>query len=244
MEQKHNGKTNMRIAICDDDREDIKALKESLEGIWPEAEIDGYEDGERLIEAQGPEGIYDLIFLDIFLEKSDGISIGRKIKETWPDVELVFISSSKEFGAEAFEINALFYLVKPHRSELLLEIKNRFRKKHVSSVTIYDAGSRQNQDIPYHRITYIESLHNYLYIHLVTGMTVRTRASVSEFMERLDERFLRINRGVIVNMEAVEKMNLDSCQIDGLTFVLSRRQKTENRKRYQDYMFQHYMDEM
>lgn len=234
----------MRVAICDDDRKDARSLKESLEDIWSGVKIDEYEDGNRLIEVQEAEGSYDLIFLDIFMKESNGICIGRKIKERWPDTELVLISSSKEFGAEAFEMNALFYLVKPHKRELLQEIKSRFQKKHVSKVTIYDSASRQNQDIPYHRITYIESLHNYLYIHLVTGMTVKTRSGVTEFMERLDERFLRINRGVIVNMEAVEKMNLDSCQIDGVTFVLSRRQRVENRKKYHDYIFQYYMDEM
>lgn len=234
----------MRIAICDDDREDIKSLRESLEDIWSDVKIDEYEDGNRLIEVQETGESYDLIFLDIFMKESDGICIGRTIKEKWPDVELVLISSSKEFGAEAFEMNALFYLVKPHRRELLQEIKSRFQKKHVSKVTVYDSSSKQNQDIPYHRISYIESMHNYLYIHLVTGMTVKARSGVTEFMERLDDRFLRINRGVIVNMEAVEKMNLDSCQIGGVTFGLSRRQRAENRKKYHDYIFQHYMEEM
>ena len=54
---------------------------------------------------------------------------------------------------------------------------------------------------------------------------------------------MRINRGVIVNMEAVEKMNTDSCEIDGMIFMLSRRQRTENRKKYNDYLFRHYMDD-
>ena len=57
-------------------------------------------------------------------------------------------------------------------------------------------------------------------------------------MEKLDERFLRINRGVIVNMEAVEKMNTQSCEIAGVTFMLSRKTRAESRKKYNDYMFE------
>ena len=56
-------------------------------------------------------------------------------------------------------------------------------------------------------------------------------------MEKLDDRFLRINRGVIVNMEAIERMNGDSCEIGGITFMLSRRERAENRRRYNDWLF-------
>ncbi len=234
----------MRIAICDDDKEDIRTLRTRLERVWENIEIDEYEEGEQLLKQQGDDRVYDLIFLDIFMKQRDGIDVGRTIKEQWPGTELVLISSSREFGAEAYELDALFYLIKPPKIELLQEIRRRFQKKHVAKVTVYDPSSRQRQDIPYHRITYIESLHNYLYIHLVTGVTVKTRSGISAFMEELDERFLRINRGIIVNMEAVEKMNLDSCQIGQMTFVLSRRQRAENRKRYNDFIFQHFMDDM
>lgn len=73
-------------------------------------------------------------------------------------------------------------------------------------------------------------------------MTVKVRGSLQTFAENLDERFLRINRGIIVNMEAVEKMNLDSCEIEGLVFMLSRRQRAEKRRKYNDYIFKYYMD--
>ena len=43
-------------------------------------------------------------------------------------------------------------------------------------------------------------------------------------------------------MEAVEKMNLDSCEIEGLVFMLSRRQRAEKRRKYNDYIFKYYMD--
>ena len=62
-------------------------------------------------------------------------------------------------------------------------------------------------------------------------------------MENLDERFLKVNRGIIVNMEAVERMNTDSCKVDGVVFMLSRRQRSECRKKYSEYLFQHYLDD-
>ena len=72
---------------------------------------------------------------------------------------------------------------------------------------------------------------------------VRVRGSLQEVMKNLDERFLRINRGVIVNMEAVDRMNTDSCEVGGMIFMLSRRQRADSRRKYNDYIFRHYMEE-
>lgn len=68
------------------------------------------------------------------------------------------------------------------------------------------------------------------------------KASMQEAEKELDSRFLRINRGVIVNMDAVDRMNYDSCEIDGMTFMLSRSQRAEYRRKYNDYIFGRYMD--
>ena len=77
---------------------------------------------------------------------------------------------------------------------------------------------------------------------MISEAVLKVRGSLQDFQKQLDDRFLRINRGVIVNMEAVEKMNTDSCKIDGVIFMLSRRQRMENRKKYNDYLFRQYMD--
>ena len=66
---------------------------------------------------------------------------------------------------------------------------------------------------------------------------------MQRFMENLDERFLRVNRGIIVNMEAIERMDSDSCRVEGLIFMLSRKERSELRKRYNDWLFRNAMGE-
>lgn len=194
------------------------------------------------VKSRGGEA-YGLIFLDIFMEETDGLEIGGEIRRRFPETELVFVSVSREFGPEAIDLDALYYLVKPYRRGLLFKIKKRFNRIHMPQLEVYDADIRQNQKIPYRRIVYIESIHNYLYIHLATEAVVRVRGSLQEVMKNLDERFLRINRGVIVNMEAVDRMNTDSCEVGGMIFMLSRRQRADSRRKYNDYIFRHYMEE-
>ncbi len=233
----------MKIAVCDDNEKERSQLSELLEVVWPDAQVFLFGDGEEILSQIRTGKSYDLVFLDIFMEKVGGIEAGKQIRELYPETEVVLVSVSREFGPEAFELNAFYYLVKPYEEELLRKVKERFQTKMVPKVTIYDVGSRQEQKIPFQKITYIESMHNYLYIHTVAGAAVKVRESLQMFLTHLDDRFLRINRGVIVNMEAVERMNTDSCEVDGMVFMLSRRQRAENRRKYNDYIFKHYMEE-
>ena len=62
-------------------------------------------------------------------------------------------------------------------------------------------------------------------------------------MEKVDERFLRVNRGILVNMEAIEQMNTDSCQVAGMIFMLSRKERAANKRRYNDWLFKTAMGE-
>ena len=233
----------MRIAVCDDNGNERQELQNILTAVWPEAKLSAYGDGQELLNQMDSGEVFDLVFLDIFMEKIGGMDAGRMIQERYPDTKFILVSVSREFGPEAFELNAFYYLVKPYKMELVQKIKERFQKNSSPTLEIYDVNSRQKQRVPCQKITYVESMHNYLYLHLTSGVVLRVRESLQEFMTNLDDRFLRINRGVVVNMEAVDRMNTDSCEVDGMVFMLSRRQRSENRRKYNDYIFKHFMEE-
>lgn len=228
----------MNIAVCDDEREDREELCRDLTEIWENAQIHGFENGVDVVRKIRQGSYYDLIFMDIIMEQSDGIMTGKEIRRYYPGIELVYISNSREFGPEIYELNALHYLVKPYTREKLEEVKIRFLKRRERRrKAVIHLGREKQKDIPLHMITYIESSHNNLLIHLITGSEVKIRGSLRGFMDRLDERFLRINRGVIVNMESIEQMGTDSCEIAGITFMLSRKGKAENKRKYSDWLF-------
>ncbi len=228
----------MNIAVCDDEKEDREELCKDLKEVWDDAQIGAFENGTELFRKIQQGYYFDLIFMDIIMEQGDGIKIGKKIRRYFPGIELVYVSNSREFGPEIYELNALHYLVKPYTKEALEEVKHRFllyREKRRRA--IIHLGRERQQDIPLHMITYIESSHNNLLIHLITGSEIKIRESMRSFMEKLDGRFLRINRGIIVNMESIEQMRTDSCKIVGMTFMLSRKGKAENKKKYNDWLF-------
>lgn len=232
----------VKIMVCDDVKDDREELVRGIKEVWQGAVVEEAQSGEEVLEKLEKNRDYAFVFLDIYMKGMDGIEVGREICRLYPGLRLIFVSNSRQFGPEAFELNAVHYLLKPYRRELLVEIHDRFLSSDEKEISFYDLVSRQEFRIPVGQIVYIESAHNYIYVHLAAGMQMKVRKSLQEAEKELDDRFLRINRGVIVNMDAVDRMNYDSCEIGAMTFMLSRGQRLEYRKRYNDYIFSNYMD--
>lgn len=228
----------INIAVCDDYREDTEQLCRKLEELWgEEADVDTFASGADLLEGL-KEKDYQIIFLDIFLDKQSGIEIAEEIRQRRILAEIVLVSSSKEFGPEAFEIDALYYLLKPLEMDKLREVKTRFERKQKAadaSVTLKVHG--RDQEIPFSLLSYVESVHNNLQLYLKNGNMIQIRGSIQEFQDELDERFLRINRGVVVNMDSIDSMDSENCEISGYKFPISRRRRAECRRIYNNYLF-------
>lgn len=85
--------------------------------------------------------------MDIFLENETGIEIAEKLRAAGFAEDIVLISTSKEFGPEAFEINALYYLVKPLNREKLREVKVRLDDKRRDQMTVRIRVNGREQDL-------------------------------------------------------------------------------------------------
>lgn len=232
----------MKIAVCDDEKMERELLCQEIRKTWEDAEIFEFGRGCDILDLIRKGVYYDIVFLDILLSDTNGIEIGRRIRTFFPALTLVFVSNSRDFGPEAFEVNALHYLVKPCNQVQLAQVKKRYQCGRERKAVIR-LGKDQTQEIPCYMITYIESVHNNLLIHLFTGTTVKVRGSLCGFTEQVDDRFLRVNRGVLINMEAIEQMNTDSCQVSGMTFALSRKERAANKRRYNNWLFQRALGE-
>jgi two-component system, OmpR family, response regulator len=68
------------------------------------------------------KGIYSICILDVMLPNLDGFSLAKKIKETEPDIPLIFLTakSLKADQIQGYQVGADDYITKPFDSELLL----------------------------------------------------------------------------------------------------------------------------
>ena len=118
----------IKVAVCDDLEEDRQVLVNLLSEYTDKnnlyVKIQEFTSGEAFLASDTSE--YSLVFMDIFMDGINGMETAKALIVRNSRVQIVFESTSTEFAAEAFDIEALHYLVKPVKKEKLFGILDRF----------------------------------------------------------------------------------------------------------------------
>jgi two-component system LytT family response regulator len=154
----------------------------------------------------------DLLFIDINMPDITGLELVRSLKQK-PMV--IFTTAYKKFAFEGFELEALDYLVKPIDSERFSRAvqkatdfwnyKNTPRPE--TSENLFVHSEYRIVKIALTDIEFIESLEDYIRIHLTNAKPLLTLMSLKKVLEKLPEnRFKRIHRSYIVPVNKVKSI--------------------------------------
>lgn len=129
----------LEIAVCDDDMADLERAVTMLHKIFTSQQI-AYHIEQFVSANQMLENIsnIDIGILDISMEELNGIKLGRTLKEKFPDVKLVYITSYEEYCMQVInEVHAFSFLCKPLEYDKLelqiLELLNQLPDSAVES---------------------------------------------------------------------------------------------------------------
>ena len=229
----------MNIAICDNEQQDQKDLLSALHQYDASLNPRVFSKGAEFLSSCD-ETDYDLVFLDIFLTKESGMDLAKTLRQKNPSVSIVFTTTSREFAMDAFGVGAIHYLVKPVDLEEIREVFSRFsriRKKERRILQISVRGEKIALFLD--EIAFLTSANHITYICPITGEPIATYESLSALSESLDETFLLLARGMIVNMAYIESMQGESARLrNGQEVLLSRRRRAEIHRAFRDYIFQ------
>ena len=116
----------LRIAICDNEEIFHKTLPEMISRLPFPTEHQCFYDGETLLAAcSGHEAAFDLVFMDIELDKGEsGIRLAEELRRLLPDIILIFVSGYPHYFTEAFKVKQDQFLVKPVRWDMFLDAVN------------------------------------------------------------------------------------------------------------------------
>ena len=109
----------MKVLVCDDDDKFLKIIREYLQQIGSEQnlqlEILGIQNPDELMEQVKKNPDIQLIFLDIIFEGSEnnGIKIAEEIQKVNNSIPIVFITNYDSFAVQSYQVNAIGYLLKP-----------------------------------------------------------------------------------------------------------------------------------
>lgn len=167
------------------------------------AEAGNADEAKEQIEAKHP----DLLLLDIEMPEKNGFELLESL-ENAPAV--LFITAYNQYAVQAFEINALDYLVKPIRDERLAKAIEKVRTNiGIASARrqIFIKDGEQCHFIPVNDIYLIESLDNYSRLYFREKKLVLKR-SLRQWERMLDTNsFFRISRTQVINTNYIQEMH-------------------------------------
>lgn len=125
-----------------------------------------------------------------------------------------------------FVYSFLYLIQKTQQNEWAIkELTEEKEKYEIGSFVV--RSNRQNRQITFSDVLYVESLADYVKIHLIGNNTVQTKEKISALANRLPDHFIRIHRSFLINVNAISSFNKDAVTIQGQTLSISRTYKPQ-----------------
>ncbi|WP_326998683.1 LytR/AlgR family response regulator transcription factor [Cohnella kolymensis] len=165
----------------------------------------------------------DAIFLDVQMPEMDGIQAARRLHEIHPRPFIVFTTAYDQYALEAFQLEAVDYLLKPYEEERLHQTLIRIRGRKTEAAKGHSAKS--TVDVPALKRsklliddggrTVVLEPEFFLYavkeekvtrIFMADGRSYGTRQTLQELEERLGAAFFRPHRSYLVNLDYINEL--------------------------------------
>ncbi|MDY4522700.1 MAG: LytTR family DNA-binding domain-containing protein [Atopobium sp.] len=157
------------------------------------------------------EGRVDVLFMDISMPKTTGMQLAEAMQKIKNPPAIVFVTAHSEYALNAFNVDAVDYLMKPVESERLTQALNKVQKRlapateghtAIERIPVEKAGRKVL--VPVDTIRYIEAKDDYSCIYTDTDRYLST-TSLAQLENKLSAHgFFRVHRGYIVNLEYIE----------------------------------------
>ncbi|HVG05370.1 MAG TPA: LytTR family DNA-binding domain-containing protein [Burkholderiaceae bacterium] len=225
----------MKAIIADDEPHLAHYLRDKLSKLWPELQIAAIADSGPAAAAAIAEHAPDIAFLDIRMPGATGLQVAENLRQT----TVVFVTAYDQYALDAFERDAVDYLLKPVTDERLRRTIEKLKAgaparnlapllqqltEHLAGGT----GSRHlrwiraskraadgeiTQQIPVGDVQYFQADDKYTCVFARDGAGLSEwliRVPLSELGEQLNPGdFAQIHRSVIVNLNAVAATRRD-----------------------------------
>ncbi|MFH1123283.1 MAG: LytTR family DNA-binding domain-containing protein [Pseudomonadota bacterium] len=220
-----------KAIIADDEKELRTYLRSLLSETWPELNVCGEaangKEAVELVESRAP----DIAFLDIRMPGLTGMEVAKRIARS---CHIVFVTAYDRYAVEAFEREAVDYLLKPVSRERLMQTIGRIRERLEATSSpapllaevVQQLLSRmpaqagrdplrwirtQHRDsvrlIPVEEIDYFKADDKYTLVMTREGEFL-IRKSIRELAEELDPgQFWQVHRGTIVNVSRIDRVS-------------------------------------
>lgn len=212
----------MRVVIVDDEqpaRERLKHLLDEIEDFEFIAEAGNGHDAISVCAKQSP----DIILMDIRMPGMDGVEAARHLSTLDQPPAVIFTTAYDEYAVDAFDAQAIGYLMKPIRRERLqraLKHASRLSRPQLTALADADeSGGRRNHIcarvrdelrlIPIEDVLYFRADQKYVTVKHRSG-EVLIDESLKSLAEEFALDFVRVHRNAVVSVKAIETVERDT----------------------------------
>lgn len=132
----------MRIIVIDDDKAMHIVMNRLLSEIHGVVVVGCYQNAAQALEQVQRQDI-DLVFVDMMIGEDHGLDIARQLRSTHSEIDIVFITSHKEFAVDSFHTYPLDYMIKPVSKSRLEQTIARAAARIKEKPTIVDNPARK-----------------------------------------------------------------------------------------------------
>lgn len=202
----------IKIAICDDENFIVNQIENLLIKVSKyeaiQIDIDVFYCGNLLEKEIASRTRYDLIYLDIQMERGDGIIAAKNIRKIDENVLIIFVSGHEKYLMELFRLDVFAFIKKPIISDIFiksfLDATRKIRNRNYYYTYRYKS---QEYKIPCNEILFFESIGRQININLRSGETCCFNGKLNDVeIHLMDGKipFLRIHQSYLVNYHLIK----------------------------------------
>ncbi|AKP75753.1 LytTR family transcriptional regulator DNA-binding domain-containing protein [Priestia aryabhattai] len=211
----------LRVLIVDDEmlaRDELKYL------LHRTKEVDFIEEAESIEEALDKmmDEKPDLLFLDIQLSDDSGFDIAKRLKKMKNPPAIIFATAYDQYALQAFEVDAIDYILKPFDEERVVQAIHKYKKMRVPHHAVKEEepiGESSSQTgklaISVDDSIVLVNIEDILFVGLIEGevtiQTITESYHTADTLAMLEKKlpsqsFVRVHRGYIVNVHHISEV--------------------------------------
>lgn len=213
----------LKIVLCDDDHNTVKQygalIWQIAEKHQVEVQLSSFYSGESfLFHYTGAQEQIDIIYLDVGMDKINGMDTARKLRERGSKAQIIFLTNYEEYVYKAFDVNALHYLIKDHTA------KEKFETVFLKAVEL--ASNKDDElftfefdgktsVIPIGKITYFDIWKRVVTVHYSDTKSGKFYGrSMDQLENELSTKgFVRVHRSYLVHLSYIAMFRQQNLQL-------------------------------